>query len=163
MATLVAVVMVTALVMAVGGTMHPKPLNPTQPFTLLSGVPKPRVCFINYPNNQLISTAMSQLGELGLVYTVVQIPNQALTMNCSLLVIPSQWLGEYGGQYRDELINALERGLVLESMGPNAGNALLGIVGNYLEEHASIVIGEPLKGPVKVVKPMLPSNVEPCP
>ena len=125
---------------------------------LLSGVPIPTVCIVGYATNPYIGNLTTGLGKVGVPYTVtIGISNRSIG-RCSILVIGSDWLENLGNRYRGVIINAMQRGLPMVAVGPNAGNSLLMVVGNFITSKAALILGIPT-GNGKQLRPELPVNV----
>ena len=120
---------------------------------LLNGVPKPTVCVIGSLGNPYVASMARGLSMVGVPYTVK--PSFPVNASCSMIVIEDDLLSL--SYYRHEIINYLERGLPIEVVGPNAGNTLLNLIGDFISKRATVVIGE--TGPNKTVTPRLPSDI----
>ncbi|KUO82252.1 MAG: hypothetical protein AT714_07200 [Vulcanisaeta sp. OSP_8] len=125
---------------------------------LLSGVPTLTVCIVGYAANPYISNLTAGLGEVGVPYIIITgISNQTIS-RCSILVISSDWLENLGNEYGGVIINAMRRGLPVMAIGPDAGNSLLMVVGNFITSKAALIVGIPT-GNGKQLRPELPTNV----
>jgi hypothetical protein len=63
-----------------------------------------------------------------------------------------------GNEYGGVIINAMQRGLPVMAIGPDAGNSLLMVVGNFIASKAALIVGIPT-GKGKQLRPELPTNV----
>ncbi|PLC67614.1 hypothetical protein B7L70_07655, partial [Vulcanisaeta sp. EB80] len=88
---------------------------------------------------------------------ITGISNQTIS-RCSILVISSDWLENLGNEYGGVIINAMQRGLPVMAIGPDAGNSLLMVVGNFIASKAALIVGIPT-GNGKQLRPELPTNV----
>lgn len=124
-------------------------------YALLNGVTKPTVCIVGSLGNPYVASIVKGLGTVNVPFTVKsELPGNA---SCSIVVIEDDLLSLNSSYYKYEVINYLGRGVPVEVVGPNAGNALLTLVKNFIDERATVVIGEP--GPNKTVLPKLPTDV----
>ncbi|WP_054852928.1 hypothetical protein [Vulcanisaeta distributa] len=123
---------------------------------LLNGVPRPTVCIVGSLSNPYVASIAKGLGMVNVPFTVESwLPGNA---SCSMVVIEDDLLSLNSSYYRREVINYLGRGIPVEVVGSNAGNALLNLIGNFISERATVVIGEP-GPPNKTVIPELPSGI----
>ncbi|WP_054850425.1 hypothetical protein [Vulcanisaeta sp. JCM 14467] len=123
--------------------------------SLLNGVPKPTVCVIGSLSNPYVASMARGLSMVSVPYTVES--SFPVNASCSMIVIEDDLLSLNSSYYRHEIINYLERGLPIEVVGPNAGNTLLNLIGDFISKRATVVIGE--AGPNKTVIPRLPSGI----
>ena len=138
--------------------IHHESVNTYSLEGLLSGVSTPTVCIVGYAANPYISNLTAGLGEVGVPYIIITgISNQTIS-RCSILVISSDWLENLGNEYGGVIINAMRRGLPVMAIGPDAGNSLLMVVGNFITSKAALIVGIPT-GNGKQLRPELPTNV----
>jgi len=157
---LVVAIIITAILVVprVLPGIHHESVNTYSLEGLLSGVPTPTVCIMGYAANPYISNLTAGLGEVGVPYIIITgISNQTIS-RCSILVISSDWLENLGNEYRGAIINAMQRGLPVMTIGPDAGNSLLTVVGNLIASKAALIVGIPT-GNGKQLRPELPTNV----
>ncbi len=156
---MVAIIITAILVVPrVSPEVHHGSVNTYSLEELLSGVPTPTVCIVGYAMNPYIDNLTAGLGKVSVPYTVItSISNQTIS-GCSMLVISSDWLRMFGNEYRGAIINAMQRGLPVMAVGPNAGNSLLMVVGNLITSKAALIVGIPT-GNGKQLRPELPTNV----
>jgi hypothetical protein len=159
LALMVAVIITAVLVVPrVLPGVHHGSVNTYSLEELLSGVPTPTVCIVGYATNLYIDNLTTGLGKVSVPYTVITgISNQTIS-RCSILVISSDWLRMFGNEYRGAIINAMQRGLPVMAIGPDAGNSLLTVVGNLIASKAALIVGIPT-GNGKQLRPELPTNV----
>ncbi|MFP3237162.1 MAG: hypothetical protein RXR10_06805 [Vulcanisaeta sp.] len=159
LALAVAVIITAVLVVPrISPGVHHESANTYSLEELLSGVPTPTVCIVGYATNPYIGNLTTGLGKVGVPYTVItSISNQTIS-RCSMLVISSDWLRMFGNEYRGAIINAMQRGLPVMAVGPDAGNSLLTVVGNLIASKAALIVGIPT-GNGKQLRPELPTNV----
>jgi len=159
LALVVAVIITAVLVVPrVSPKVHHGSVNTYSLEGLLSGVPTPTVCIVGYATNPYIGNLTTGLGKVSVPYTVITgISNQTIS-RCSMLVISSDWLKMFGNEYRGAIINAMQRGLPVMAIGPDAGNSLLTVVGNLIASKAALIVGIPT-GNGKQLRPELPTNV----
>jgi hypothetical protein len=156
----VVAIIITAILVVprVSPEVHHGSVNTYSLEELLSGVPTPTVCIVGYAMNPYIDNLTAGLGKVSVPYTVItSISNQTIS-GCSMLVISSDWLRMFGNEYRGAIINAMQRGLPVMAVGPNAGNSLLMVVGNLITSKAALIVGIPT-GNGKQLRPELPTNV----
>ncbi|WP_243679201.1 hypothetical protein [Vulcanisaeta distributa] len=124
---------------------------------LLSSVPRPTVCIVGSLSSPYVASIAKGLGMVNAPFTVEsELPGNA---SCNMIVIEDDLLSLNSSYYRREVINYLGRGVSIEVVGPpNAGNALLNLIGGFIGERATVVIGEP-GPPNKTVISRLPSDV----
>jgi len=157
---LVVAIIITAILVVprVSPEVHHGSVNTYSLEELLSGVPTPTVCIVSYAMNPYIDNLTAGLGKVSVPYTVITgISNQTIS-RCSMLVISSDWLRMFGNEYRGAIINAMQRGLPVMAIGPDAGNSLLTVVGNLITSKAALIVGIPT-GNGKQLRPELPTNV----
>ncbi|PVU72647.1 hypothetical protein DDW08_01180 [Vulcanisaeta sp. SCGC AB-777_J10] len=159
LALMVAVIITAILVvLRVSPEVHHGSVNTYSLEGLLSGVPTPTVCIVGYAANPYISNLTAGLGEVGVPYIIITgISNQTIS-RCSMLVISSDWLENLGNEYGGVIINAMQRGLPVMAIGPDAGNSLLMVVDNFITSKAALIVGIPT-GNGKQLRPELPTNV----
>jgi len=159
LALVVAVIITVVLtVPRVSPGVHRGSVNTYSLEELLSGVLTPTVCIVGYATNPYIDNLTTGLGKVGVPYTVITgISNQTIS-RCSMLVISSDWLRIFGNEYRGAIINAVQRGLPVMAIGPDAGNSLITVVGNLITSKAALIVGIPT-GNGKQLRPELPTNV----
>ena len=159
LALMVAVIITAVLVVPrVLPGVHHGSVNTYSLEELLSGVPTPTVCIVGYAANPYISNLTAGLGEVGVPYIIITgISNQTIS-RCSMLVISSDWLENLGNEYGGVIINAMQRGLPVMAIGPDAGNSLLMVVDNFITSKAALIVGIPT-GNGKQLRPELPTNV----
>jgi hypothetical protein len=159
LALVVAIIITAVLVVPrVLPGIHHESVNTYSLEGLLSGVPTPTVCIMGYAANPYISNLTAGLGEVGVPYIIITgISNQTIS-RCSMLVISSDWLRMFGNEYGGVIINAMQRGLPVMAIGPDAGNSLPMVVGNFITSKAALIVGIPT-GNGKQLRPELPINV----
>ena len=159
LALAVAVIITAILVVPrVSPEVHHGSVNTYSLEELLSGVPTPTVCIVGYATNPYIGNLTAGLGEVGVPYIIITgISNQTIS-RCSILVISSDWLENLGNEYGGVIINAMRRGLPVMAIGPDAGNSLLMVVGNFITSKAALIVGIPTSNG-KQLRPELPTNV----
>jgi hypothetical protein len=159
LALAVAIIITAVLVVPrVSPGIHHELANTYSLEELLSGVSTPTVCIVGYAANPYISNLTAGLGEVGVPYIIITgISNQTIS-RCSILVISSDWLRMFGNEYGGVIINAMQRGLPVMTIGPDAGNSLLTVVGNLIASKAALIVGIPT-GNGKQLRPELPTNV----
>jgi hypothetical protein len=159
LALAVAIIITAVLVVPrVSPGVHRGSVNTYSPEELLSGVPTPTVCIVGYATNPYIGNLTAGLGEVGVPYIIITGVNNQTISRCSMLVISSDWLRIFGNEYRGAIINAVQRGLPVMAIGPDAGNSLLTVVGNLITSKAALIVGIPT-GKGKQLRPELPTNV----
>ncbi|MFP3297196.1 MAG: hypothetical protein RXN78_06365 [Vulcanisaeta sp.] len=159
LALAVAIIITAVLVVPrVSPGIHHELANTYSLEELLSGVSTPTVCIVGYAANPYISNLTAGLGEVGVPYIIITgISNQTIS-RCSILVISSDWLENLGNEYGGVIINAMRRDLPVMAIGPDAGNSLLMVVGNFITSKAALIVGIPT-GNGKQLRPELPTNV----
>ena len=155
-----AVLTITTVIPIMREVTHHKVTNQQYTYLteLLEGIPTPSVCIISYGASPYVSNLTANLGKLGVPYVMMNaVTNESVT-KCSMLVISAGWLDQFGSSYKPAIIHALESGIPIEAVGPNAGNALLNVIGDFISEKAAVVVGVPT-GHGKQLKPEVPSSV----
>ncbi|ADN50376.1 hypothetical protein [Vulcanisaeta distributa] len=150
--------MVVTLIMH--GMTHHKLLNQQYTYLteLLEGVPTPSVCIVSYGASPYIGNLTANLGKLGVPYVVMNIITNESVSKCNMLVMSTEWLNQFGSNYKPVIIYALESGIPVEAVGPNAGNTLLNVIGDFISKKAAVIVGVPT-GHDKQLKPEVPSSV----
>ncbi len=152
----------TAVTLIMHGITHHKLLNQQYMYLteLLEGVPTPSVCIVSYGGaSPYIGNLTANLGKLGVPYVVMSIITNESVSKCSMLIMSTEWLNQFGSSYKPVIIYALESGIPVEAVGgPNAGNALLNVIGDFISKKATVIVGVPT-GHDKQLKPEVSSSV----